>query len=89
MAELRLDTREGAFAARENGTPIVPGNPQASLVYQRITEADLTRRMPPESSHKTLTAEQKEILKRWIEQGGSLERALVFLGAGSTGVANH
>jgi len=69
MADLRLDTREGAFAARENGTSIVPGNPQASLVYQRITEADVARRMPPESSHKTLTAEQKEILKRWIEQG--------------------
>ena len=24
MVDLRLDTREGAFTARENGTPIVP-----------------------------------------------------------------
>ncbi len=69
MAKLRLDTREGAFAARKNGTPVVPGNPRASLLYQRITHADAARRMPPEDSHKTLTAEQKEILRRWIEQG--------------------
>src|SRR5213595_706547 len=64
MADLRLDTREGVFTARENGTPIVPGNPQASLLYQRITEEDSARRMPPESSRKMLTPEQKDILKR-------------------------
>ncbi len=69
MAGLRLDTREGAFAARKNGTPVVPGNPQASLLYQRITHPDVARRMPPEYSHKALSAEQKEMLKRWIEQG--------------------
>lgn len=69
MADLRLDTREGAFTRRDNGTPIIPGNPKDSLVYQRIVEEDPARRMPPESSHKTLTAEQKEILKQWIEQG--------------------
>src|SRR5437773_5535999 len=57
MADLRLDTREGVFTARENGTPIVPGNPQASLLYQRITEEDSARRMPPESSGKILTSE--------------------------------
>jgi Protein of unknown function (DUF1553)/Protein of unknown function (DUF1549)/Concanavalin A-like lectin/glucanases superfamily/Planctomycete cytochrome C len=71
LAELRLDTREGAFVARENGTPVIPGNPQASLIYQRITAEDPARRMPPEYSHKTLTAEQKDILKRWIEQGAA------------------
>src|SRR3954466_10594519 len=55
MADLRLDTREGAFAARQNGAPVVPGNLQASLLYQRITAEDPARRMPPEYSHKTLT----------------------------------
>src|SRR5262245_58470569 len=40
LADLRLDTREGAFAVRENGTPVVPGNPQASLAYQRIAAED-------------------------------------------------
>ena len=79
MVDLRLDTQEGAFTARDNGTPIVPGNLQASLVYQRITEPDPARRMPPESSHKSLTAEQKEILKRWIEQGASWKQHWSFV----------
>ncbi len=69
LADLRLDTREGAYTARENGTPVVPRNLQASLVYQRIMDADPARRMPPKYSHKSLTAEQKDVLKRWIEQG--------------------
>jgi len=79
MVDLRLDTREGAFSARGNGAPIVPGNPQASLVYQRITEEDAARRMPPESSHKSLTTEQKDILKRWIEQGAPWKELWSFV----------
>ncbi|MFN8006983.1 MAG: DUF1553 domain-containing protein [Terriglobia bacterium] len=69
MADLRLDTKEGAFAVRESGTVIVAGKPQESLLYQRITAEDVGRRMPPESSHKSLTGPQIEILKKWIEQG--------------------
>jgi len=69
MVDLRLDTKEGAFSARDNGTPIVPSNLQASLVYQRITDPDPARRMPPEYSNRVLTSEQKETIKRWIEEG--------------------
>ena len=43
MADLRLDTREAAFAARENGTPIVPGN----LAGQSSLPAASWRRIPP------------------------------------------
>src|SRR5262249_46519870 len=50
MADLRLDTKEGVFTKRENGTPVTVGDPQASLVYQRITQEDPSLRMPPESS---------------------------------------
>src|SRR5882724_11348191 len=79
LVDLRLDTREGAFTARENGTPIVPGNSKASLVYQRITEPDSARRMPPVSSNKTLTAEQKDILRRWIEEGATWKEHWSFV----------
>src|SRR3954466_16317957 len=58
MAGLRLDTREGAFTARKSGVPVVSGKPEASLVFQRITHEQKTRRMPPESSHKTLSPKQ-------------------------------
>jgi hypothetical protein len=79
MADLRLDTREGVFAKRENGAPVLPGNLQASLVYQRITQADPALRMPPESSHKLLTDAQKDILKRWIADGASWKEHWSFV----------
>ena len=78
MADLRLDTREGAFAQRENGSPIVPGDSDASLLYQRITHENQMMRMPPGYSKKKLTKEQIEILKSWIEQGGSWDQHWSF-----------
>src|SRR5882724_2649915 len=47
MAGLRLDTRDGAFSQRKNGVAIAPGKPAESLLYQRITEEKVARRMPP------------------------------------------
>src|SRR3954466_9055600 len=58
MADLRLDTREGAFATRKDGVPVAPGNLSASLIYQRVTEEKVARRMPPQYSHKTLSDKQ-------------------------------
>ena len=69
MAGLRLDTREAGFASRDNGTPIVPGDPAASLIYRRIIEKNTALRMPPEYSHKKLTGGQIETIRLWIEQG--------------------
>ena len=40
MVDLRLDTKEGAYEVRDSGTVIVPGKPQESLLYQRITAED-------------------------------------------------
>ncbi len=71
MAGLRLDTRQGVFAPRDNGAPIVAGDLKSSLLYRRITASEPARRMPPIHSKKELTDEQIEILKRWIEQGAS------------------
>ena len=78
MAELRLDTREGAFAQRDDGTPIVARDPQASLLYQRVATQDPARRMPPAFTNKELTAEQIDLLKRWIEQGASWDQHWSF-----------
>ncbi|MDQ1469987.1 MAG: hypothetical protein QOJ99_1467 [Bryobacterales bacterium] len=69
MAGLRLDLKETAMAVRKNGAPVVAGKPAESLLYQRISAADAARRMPPESSHKSLNAAQIAKLKLWIEQG--------------------
>ncbi len=69
MVDLRLDIKDGAMAARKNGTPIVPGKPDESLLIKRIFSDNPAYRMPPTFSHKTLTAEQKDTLRKWIEQG--------------------
>ncbi len=64
-----MDRREGIFGDRPNGKPVVPGNADASLVYQRITHSDAALRMPPEYSHKTLETEDVESIRAWIEEG--------------------
>src|SRR5437870_13918163 len=66
MAGLRLDTREGAFSARPAGSVIAPGNARASLLYQRIASDKDALRMPPVFTKKSLTDQQKSVLKRWI-----------------------
>src|SRR5262245_44058131 len=79
MVGLRLDTQEGAFEKRENGAVIVPGNANGSLLYQRIMAKDAAQRMPPESSHKVLTDDQRKILKEWIEQGATWKQHWSFV----------
>jgi hypothetical protein len=68
-ADLRLDRREDAV---EMGA-IEPGKPDESTLVERIHSDDKFEMMPPPGSHKTLTAEQKEILERWIAQGAEYE----------------
>src|SRR5690349_2532904 len=68
MAGLRLDTKDGAFGERKGGAPVVPGKPDASLLIQRVSHPDAARRMPPVSSHKTLSAKQVDTLKRWVAE---------------------
>ncbi|MBI4905760.1 MAG: DUF1553 domain-containing protein [Acidobacteria bacterium] len=69
LMDLRLDIQEGAFAKRANGAVIVPGKPEASLLYQRISHAKPAMRMPPAASNKKITPEQQQIIRKWIEQG--------------------
>ena len=78
LVDLRLDTKEGVFAVRKSGAPVVPGDPAASLVYQRITAADSARVMPPVHSKRALTDTQKDRLKRWIEQGAPWKEHWAF-----------
>jgi hypothetical protein len=79
MADLRLDIKEGAFSVRKNGSPIVPGKPDESLLIKRIFSPDSSFRMPPLFAHKTLTAEQKETLRKWIEEGAVWKQHWAFV----------
>ena len=78
-AELRLDVRADALRETESGTlPIVPGKATASELIQRISNADLSQRMPPEG-HAALTAEQIETLSHWINQGAEYQQHWAFI----------
>ncbi|GAA4412633.1 DUF1553 domain-containing protein [Nibrella viscosa] len=71
QAGLRLDTPESAYAAlKESGnTAIVPGSLRKSELYHRITSTDPEYMMPTPESNLALSAEEKALIVRWIEQG--------------------
>jgi hypothetical protein len=72
MAGLRLDLKEAALEKRKNGSAaIVPTNAAASLLYQRIIETNPNKKMPPAYSHKSVSAPQAALLKRWIDEGAN------------------
>src|SRR5262245_6369079 len=59
--DLRLDQRDAAIEAGA----IVPGKPTESDLIARIMADNADEVMPPPKSRKTLTAAQKETLRKW------------------------
>ncbi|MFP6893315.1 MAG: DUF1549 domain-containing protein, partial [Opitutales bacterium] len=72
-AKLRLDVPEGPLVDLGGYQAIVPGKPQESELIARITTEDEDDHMPPKKSGKKLSAEQVEIIKQWIAEGGKYE----------------
>jgi hypothetical protein len=79
-AKLRLDTREGTFRELDNGRAIVkPGEPDKSEVIRRIFTDDEDDHMPPPASLRTLSAAEKELIKRWIQEGAEYKPHWSFI----------
>lgn len=81
-ADLRLDTEAGAFAALKESPgkfALVSGKPLESEVYHRITTSDPGALMPPPESNLSLTPEEIDLIKRWIEQGAKYEPHWAFM----------
>ena len=82
QAEFRLDTEEGAFKALKSDVhnfAIVRGNPDSSYLIKRIFSDDPSFRMPPAESNLILTEAEKNILKKWIEQGAEYKQHWAFI----------
>jgi poly(3-hydroxybutyrate) depolymerase len=80
QADLRLDTAEGAFASTSSGKPAIrPGDPDGSEAWQRIITDDPDLRMPVLESHKTLSADEQEIIRQWILAGAVYEPHWAFV----------
>ena len=69
QAGLRFDFRRAAIAKLETGTfAVVPGDASASELVKRITSTG-DDRMPPADETHSLSAQEINLLIRWIEQG--------------------
>jgi hypothetical protein len=68
-AKLRLDDRNVAIARKA----IIPGKPEESPLVERLFTDEPSQLMPPPKTHKTLTAAQKEVLKRWVAEGAEYQ----------------
>jgi hypothetical protein len=79
MANLRLDIKGGIFAERGGHPVIVPGNAAGSRLYQRISAKEKARRMPPPYSERSLTEQQVELIKKWIDQGARWEMHWAYI----------
>lgn len=77
---LRLDTRDGAVAGGESGSPaIVPGKALESELMQRITSTDPDSVMPPPSHGIRLSADEIELVKLWIDGGANYQKHWAFV----------
>jgi hypothetical protein len=63
QADVRLDRRDDALKT------VVAGDPQQSLLLQRITSADPMLVMPPPEVKRPLNPKQIQVLQEWIRQG--------------------
>ncbi len=74
QANFRLDSRDAATGGTGSYPGIVPGNSARSRVFARVTDAK--RPMPP--SGERLSAEEVELLRRWIDEGAEYQQHWAF-----------
>jgi hypothetical protein len=80
-ADLRLDIADAAYSKKtESGLyAIDAGSIANSEVAHRILSTDKTYMMPTPASHLSLTAEEKAILLKWIDQGAKYKPHWAFV----------
>jgi hypothetical protein len=69
--DAKADVQLHSEKLAHDGFVIVPGEPDVSEAWLRISNDK--NPMPPKDSHKVLTDKQKQLIKRWIEQGAEYE----------------
>ncbi|MCA9010555.1 MAG: PSD1 domain-containing protein [Planctomycetaceae bacterium] len=77
--EIRLDIRSELLLPDEQGRAVlVPGKPEYSELIRRIESMDDGEMMPPPSSKKTLSDQEKATLSRWVSEGAEYEAHWAF-----------
>ena len=79
-SNLRLDLKEEAFSEADSGeVAIQPGDASKSPLISRITHEDPDLLMPPPESGLTLSEEEIQKLRKWIDQGAKWEQHWAFV----------
>lgn len=80
--DLRLDIESEALAALKSNSSfhaIVPGKPDQSELVKRIYSTDPALMMPPPESNLSLNDHERDLLKRWVAQGGKYKKHWAFI----------
>jgi hypothetical protein len=77
---LRLDVRDEALRPADSGkAAIVPGKPDESPLVKRTASTKRSFMMPPPDSNKTLSDQQKDLLRAWVAQGAVYQKHWSFV----------
>jgi len=85
---LRLDTQQGlsgesaAAGSGARAAVVIPGKPDESELYRRITADSADERMPPPEFAKPLSQAERALIRRWIAQGAKWKEHWSFLPIG-------
>ena len=79
QAGLRLDSFDEATADLGGYSAFTPGDVEGSEAWIRMHSDDADLHMPPPESGKRLSDEDKEVLRRWIEQGAEFADHWAFI----------
>jgi hypothetical protein len=85
-AGLRLDLREEAVKEKKGRAALVPGKPEASELVRRLDLQDPDEVMPPPETHKPLSKEHKDTLRRWVAEGAPWGKHWAFEPVGNPSV---
>jgi len=72
---LRLDVRKEAI---DYGA-ITPNDVEVSTLIERVLSDDQDTMMPPPESNRKISNSQKELLKRWVQQGAKYQSHWAFV----------
>lgn len=74
QADLRLDTEEGLSTSVDLEHPL-----QSELLTRVVAGENDDELMPPRASNKSLSADQKLTLRKWVEQGATWQQHWSFV----------
>ncbi len=74
----RLDLKPEVFKKERKRPVVVPGKPEESEMFRRVSAEDASERMPPEKSGKSLSKDEIALIREWIAQGAEWQEHWAF-----------